>query len=86
MRVRKVETSGTKGVGRGICGDGLFKAWRDRHWKHVGAVVRREEGSWRSVKGRLSAIVVVVFLIGDEKGRSDGWWSLLPLRRRAGMA
>lgn len=29
MRVRKVETSGTKGVGRGT-GEGLMVLWRDR--------------------------------------------------------
>lgn len=54
MRVRKVRTSGTKGVGWGIRGVGAFRRWAWRQWLQVKLL--KDVGSESS--GRLSVIVV----------------------------
>lgn len=57
MRVMKVCTSGTKGVGFGIVRGGGFNLCSDRRCVHV--ALRRVVGRLRSASGRLSAMVAV---------------------------
>ena len=55
MRVRKVGTSGTKGVGFGGWREGVFRRWRWRYWRWVD--VRIDAGRFRSDVGRFRDIV-----------------------------